>query len=274
MNCVFGIFDVLGFTSFCENCEPHAAEKVLKIIDDFETEIPRLVWQHFDPANQAPQDKKDMVTSRLRWLTFSDTVFVAMPLEADDQPDTVKFNLIFFTMLVAYINRRMFEIGLPMRGAIHVGEVTVSRRCFAGKAIVEAHRLSEKVQVATTVVSEAANAFFIQTCPSGTGLNTFFKSAVIECDLPTKTSGMERIKTLCWFFLHLGHLPPFIIPADLKVYITEKFTEHGKVLVDEAKNKVANTEKLFRDWIAVNKLDYHELSLKFPPTSPSLNPKV
>jgi len=150
----------------------------------------------------------------------------------------------------------------------------ISRRCFAGKAIVEAHRLSEKVQVATTVVSEAANAFFIQTCPSGTGLNTFFKSAVIECDLPTKTSGMERIKTLCWFFLHLGHLPPFIIPADLKVYITEKFTEHGKVLVDEAKNKVANTEKLFRDWIAVNKLDYHELSLKFPPTSPSLNPKV
>jgi len=84
----------------------------------------------------------------------------------------------------------------------------------------------------------------------------------------------EDRNTLCWFFLHLGHLPPFIIPADLKVYITEKFTEHGKVLVDEAKNKVANTEKLFRDWIAVNKLDYHELSLKFPPTSPSLNPKV
>lgn len=70
MNCIFGIFDVLGFKSFCENCEPQAAEKVLKIIDDFETEIPRLVWQHFDPDNQAPQDKKDMVTSRLRWLTF------------------------------------------------------------------------------------------------------------------------------------------------------------------------------------------------------------
>jgi len=265
MNCIFGIFDVLGFTSFCENCELSAAESVLKIIDDFETEIPRLVWQHFDPDNQVPQDKKDMVTSRLRWLTFSDTVFMAMPQESADQPDTVKFNLLFFTMLVAYINRRMFEIGLPMRGAIHVGNVTVSRRCFAGKAIVEAHRLGEKVQVATTVVSEAANAFFIQTCPPGTGLNTFFKSAIIECDLPTKTSGMEKIKTLCWFFLHLGHLPPFKIPADLTDYITEKFIAHGKVLEGEAKSKVANTEKLFRDWIAANKLDYHELSLNFPP---------
>ena len=265
MNCIFGIFDVLGFTSFCENCEPQAAEKVLKIIDDFETEIPRLLWQHFDPDNQAPQDKKDMVTSRLRWLTFSDTVFMAMPLEADDQPDTVKFNLLFFTMLVAYINRRMFEIGLPMRGAIHVGNVTVSRRCFAGKAIVEAHRLGERVQLAATVISEAANAFICQACPPATGFHGFFQSLIFECDLPTKPSGTERIKTLCWFFLHLGHLPPFEIPKDLTAYITEKFTEHGKVLGDEAKSKVANTEKLFQDWKAANHREYHELSLKFPP---------
>lgn len=189
---------------------------------------------------------------------------MAMPLETDDKPDTVKFNLIFFTMLVAYINRRMFEIGLPMRGAIHVGETTVSQRCFAGKAVVEAHELGEKVQVAATVVSEAANAFFIQTCPPGTGLNTFFKSAIIECDLPTKTSGAEKIKTLCWFFLHLGHLPPFVIPADLTTYITEKFTAYGKVLEGDAKSKVANTEKLFRDWKAANHREYHELLLKVP----------
>lgn len=255
---------MLGFTSFCENCEPQAAEKVLKIIDDFETEIPRLVWQKLDPENKTPQDKKDMVTSRLRWLTFSDTVFMAMPLEADDKAATVKFNLIFFTMLVAYINRRMFEIGLPMRGAIHVGEVTISKRCFAGRAIVEAYRLGEKVKVAATVVSEAANAFIIKTCPPGTGFNTFFKSAIIECDLPTKPSGTERIKTVCWFFLHLGHLPSFEIPADLTAYITDKFTAYGKVLEGDAKSKVGNTEKLFRDWKAANHQEYHELLLKVP----------
>lgn len=43
MNCIFGLFDVLGFTSFCENCDFTNAERVLKVMDDFETEIPEIV---------------------------------------------------------------------------------------------------------------------------------------------------------------------------------------------------------------------------------------
>ncbi len=44
MNCIFGLFDVLGFTSFCENCDLQKAEEVLKIMDDFDTDIPKMVW--------------------------------------------------------------------------------------------------------------------------------------------------------------------------------------------------------------------------------------
>jgi hypothetical protein len=119
MNCIFGLFDVLGFTSFCENCNFHNAESVLKTMDDFETEIPEILLDGLDANNNTPQGKKEQVKSRLKWLTFSDTIFVAMPIDLSVQPDTLKFNLIFFTILVAYINRRMFEIGLPVRGAVH-----------------------------------------------------------------------------------------------------------------------------------------------------------
>jgi hypothetical protein len=95
MKCVFGIFDILGFTSFCRNCEPQMAEAVLKILDELEIEIPRQLWLQFDPENKIPPEKKELVTNRLRWLIFSDTILVAMPLEDSAHPDTLKFNLLF-----------------------------------------------------------------------------------------------------------------------------------------------------------------------------------
>jgi hypothetical protein len=256
MNCIFGLFDVLGFSGFCENCDPHNAEKVLKIMDDFETDIPKMVWAKFDPDNSAPQEKKDLVTSRLRWLIFSDTIFVAMPI---DDPDELKFNLFFFTLLAAFINRRMFEIGLPLRGAVHIGDVIISKRCFAGKAIVDAHRLGQKVQIAGTVISEQANAFIFNA-------GSMISNLIIECDVPTGTKRLLKIlwcnssrkmKTLCWFYLQLGPNDRFNIPSDLNRFIIDKFTAHGKKLSSNKERiKVSNTEKLFADWKAANHLQY------------------
>src|ERR1700722_17864863 len=165
MNCIFGIFDVLGFTSFCESCDFQNAEKVLKIMDDFETEIPDILLVGLDTKNSIPQEKAEIVKRRLRWLTFSDTIFVAMPYDLSAHPDTLKFNLVFFTILTAYINRRMFEIGLPVRGALHMGDVLISKRCFAGKAIVEAYKLAKKFQIAGTVISEQINTFIFNQFP-------------------------------------------------------------------------------------------------------------
>jgi hypothetical protein len=105
MNCIFGLFDVLGFTSFCENCESDSAEKVMKIMDEFETEIPEIFLHSLDTKNNAPQEKIDLLKSRLRWLTFSDTIFVAMPIESSDHPDAIKFNEISsrFWLLISIV---------------------------------------------------------------------------------------------------------------------------------------------------------------------------
>ena len=121
------LYDVLGFTSFCENCDFQNAERVLKIMDDFEAVIPEILLHDLDARKNVTQDKIDLIKNRLKWLTFSDTIFVAMPFEPSDHPNAVKFNLIFFMILAAYINRRMFEIGLPVRGTVHVGDVTSGR---------------------------------------------------------------------------------------------------------------------------------------------------
>src|ERR1039457_912265 len=146
MNCIFGLFDILGFTSFCEHCDAHNAETVFKIMDDFETEIPKMVSAGLDINNSIPPEKMEMVTSRLRWLVFSDTVFVAMPFDLSDHPDTLRFNLIFFTILVAHINRRMFEIGLPVRGAVHVAMFFWVKDASRGKHLWKHLTLVKKIR--------------------------------------------------------------------------------------------------------------------------------
>ena len=237
-------------------------------MDDFEIDVPKMVWPQLDPDNNAPFEKKEMVTGRLRWLIFSDTVFVAMPFDLSAHPDTSKFNLIFFAILVAHINRRMFEIGLPVRGAIHVGDVLLGKKCFAGKPLVEAFRLAKKFQVAAAVISEQANTFIFNRFSDSTGFQMMFKNLIIECDVPTGTkqlsnsiwtSASEKMKTLCWFYLQIGWAGRFTIPSDLNRFIIEKFTAHGKkVSGEKEKMKVINTEKLFNDWKAANRRDYQK----------------
>jgi hypothetical protein len=268
MNCIFGIFDVLGFTSFCENCDFHSAERVLKVMDDFETETPETLLQRLDVRDNTPQDKKELLKNRLRWLTFSDTIFAAMPVDLQAHPNTLKFNLIFFTLLVAYMNRKMFEIGLPVRGAVHIGDVIVSKRCFAGKAVVEAYDLGKKCQVAATVVSDEAHAFLFKTFSEPKGFHFLYSNSIVECDVPTGTrqlpnslcvSSSEKMKTLCWFYLELGRMERFAIPSDFGGFVRGKFTAHGKKLSGEREiMKAVNTEKLFRDWQAASKRQYHE----------------
>ena len=268
MNYIFGLFDVLGFTSFCENCDSRDAERVLKMMDDFETEIPEILLHELDAKNDTPQEKIDLLKNRLKWLTFSDTIFVAMPLELSGHPDAVKFNLIFFTILAAYINRKMFEIGLPVRGAIHVGDVLISKRCFAGKAVMEAHRLSAKCQVAATVVSNETHELLFKIFSEPKGYHFMYKDSIVECDVPTGTAQLskllvgnssEKMKTLCWFFLEMGRIKRFEIPPDFNAYVHEKFTAHGKKLSgDKETMKAFNTAKLFQDWKATSNGQYRQ----------------
>lgn len=191
-----------------------------------------------------------------------------MPFDVPGDRDELKFNLIFFTLLVAYINRRMFEIGLPIRGAIHIGDVVLGKRSFAGKAVMDTHRLAGKCQVAGTVVSPEAHTFILDTFSEPKGYHFMYMDVMVETDIPTGTKQLsklivgydsEKMNTLCWFYLQMGQKERFVIPSDLNRYITEKFSAHEK-RVDDAgvKMKIFNTEKLFRDWQAALKLKYQQ----------------
>ncbi len=162
----------------------------------------------------------------------------------------------------------MFEIGLPLRGAIHIGDVTLSKRCFAGKVVVDAHRLSEKCQLAGTIVSDEAHKFIFSVFNEPQGYHLMYSHLIIECDIPTGTrqvsqslSGNDshKMKTLCWFFIEMGQIGRFVIPSDFDTYVREKFTAHGKKLPDGKEiMKAFNTARLFEHWAATSNMQYHQ----------------
>ena len=241
-------------------------------MDDFETEVPEIVFEGLS-VNNIPKDSKELLLKRLKWLVFSDTIFVAMPLDRTTNTDGLKFDLIFFGTLAAYINRRMFEIGLPVRGAIHVGDVILSKKCFAGKAVVDAHKLAQRCQIAGTIVSQDAYNYIFNVFAEPKGFHFLFAHLIVECDVPVGVSQVseslvsvssEKMKTLCWFYLQLPHIRRFDVPLDFNRFVAEKFTEHGKKLsgVKECL-KAVNTEKLFKDWQTTSRAQgEHFLNLK------------
>ncbi len=275
MNYIFGIFDVLGFTSFCENCDSRSAEGVLKIMDEFETTLPEAFFHALDESGKVSQDKKESVTRRLTWLTFSDTIFVAIPFDQSVPSNTQSFNMVFFVALVILINRRMFELGLPLRGSVHIGEAVVSKRCFAGKAIVDAFNRSKDCQVAATVVSDEAHVFMLKVL-ANTKLSYMVSDSIVECDIPTRTKKVsqsifgyttKKMKTLNWFGLEFGK-ERFAIPSDLSLFVRERFTAHGKRLSGEKEiMKAVNTENLFRYWQCALALCGRQLLSILPPNS-------
>jgi hypothetical protein len=150
----------------------------------------------------------------------------------------------------------MFEIGLPVRGCVHLGEVFLGKRSFAGKAIADAYEFGQQPQAAVTVVSSEASSFLLHAFSNRGGFREMFENMIVECEIPTKNNPSEKFKTLCWFYLNLGRANPFDIPDDLNKFITEQFTALGKTLEEKDKAKITNTEKLFKDWKAANHLNY------------------
>ena len=268
MNCIFGFFDVLGFTSFCEHCDLNSTEHVLKVIDEFETEIPATLIRALDVQGNVPEDKKELLKNRLKWLTFSDSVFVAMQIDRTTNTEGRKFDLIFFMLLIAYINRRMFELGLPLRGTVHIGDVLVSKRCFAGKPVVVAHQLSAKCEVAAAIISDAAYAFISETFADAGPVRSMISNLMVECDVPIKNDQhlkgvfhvpSQRMKTLCWFYLEMGVNDKFVVPPDLGAFVRAKFTAHGKKLLGHNEQmKAFHTEALFHVWRAASDKQYRE----------------
>ena len=231
------LFDVLGYTSLAENAEiDYAVHVVLDLLtkmpDEVAAETVRLATD--EGVRKALSGFFDMV---LRFV-YSDTVVLSL------SPPLGKQSALWFLFLhmCALFQARMFENGLPVRGAIAVGPQYVSDKCFVGKAIVDAYNLARRTDWSGCVLHPSAVALLEQLReppvddPQGYA-NIVFGTVVQKYLVPMKAGDSERLYCVNWPRTVKG-----LSAVNVRQLVIESFQKHSKDLTPREHTKLTNTE--------------------------------
>lgn len=207
-------FDVLGFKSLLEN---NKVGQAISIIREVLVGVPKELELTLKPlgiVNPAFVPKH---------LVFSDSILIYAPVETSEPLVTC-----FFVSFCREILARLFDNGLPLRGAIAVGEYYVEDYCFAGKPIVEAHELGDLLQLSGCALAANARKHILGDK----------ESAEIFFEYPAPLKGGEKEDLFM-----LNFRPSFSREAlaDTRSFVEHQFSAHKKPKGDGVDEKIHNT---------------------------------
>jgi hypothetical protein len=234
-----GAFDVLGFKSFClNNTDEETADTVLRIIDLVPEAMPGFLCHMLARTDKAHDAARKHI-SHIRWSVFSDTIVAAM--QVDDK--TTNDDVTLYLAACAFLNRIMFERGLPLRGAICSGNFVMGNRCIAGRTLVESLDKANGLEAACTVLSDEVWASLEDRFAEETVMNHIMRDILKRRPVPVKKRGtvnMSVLNWLCW------NTPSGSNPTGSLDEVLNAFLAHGKEVNESVMVKVRNTAELFK----------------------------
>lgn len=233
--------DILGYQSFLENNESASATReVLRVLNGIgKIAETSFLKEYFD---NDPEFYNKKISPYLRWLVFSDTILLTASIPKDAK--AAKKATLWLAVLehTAEVSRRLFDFGLPVRGAITYGKFMVDRACFAGRPIVEAHQVSSKIDLAACVFSDASKQE-LERVDSEVDFNGQLSQRVaIPYLVPFKDGTARKFLTINPF----GASDRCGIPSDISQAVATCFWKHDKDLSPCAYPKMKNTELFLR----------------------------
>ena len=240
---LIGFFDILGYQNLLENNSSKAvAEKVIPIFSNIDTEIKDSLKNKYRPLfeqhlkTDPPIDIDDLIKdifNGFHWLIFSDTILLSMPIESGKNDLKIAA---FFASCSRLMNK-MFDEGLPLRGAIDFGDYYIEKNCFAGETIVEAYKLSNLIELSACVLSTKCRDKFSTGWNDSELFKEFYKMNFVDYLIPTKLG--ENI------YSSLMHTPTKLDSMNIKEAVYNSFWAHNKIISKQTINKVNNTEQWF-----------------------------
>ena len=143
----------------------------------------------------------------------------------------------------------MFDQGLPIRGAISFGKYFCHENCLAGKAVVEAHELEQRINLSGAVLHESAEREFRQ---ANSRFFQIWRRDIRLHDsvpLPCARKGTSNKRLV----LNQWALRDHHDNDDIAQLAAEAFWKHGKDIDDGAAQKLRNTEMLLRFVVATKR---------------------
>jgi hypothetical protein len=246
MKGLIAFLDILGYQSFLENNS--ATESALKVLE-MVTTLPKDT--HTQVAQEWSANKLDKsITDSLQHVIFSDTIVLLIPFEKDEKKAVQAVT--YMVTLAGVLAAKMFDAGLPIRGAIHQGEFIVKDSCFAGTGIVEAYRLCSRLDFSGLVLGEEIMARFAenQTSKQPFLSKPLYDRLFVPILSPLKSSKNgeseeRRLTHMNWLTFTGGALREHL-ESDLIQCVMTRFWAHGKDCPAAVDGKIRNTCKIMR----------------------------
>jgi len=208
-------FDILGFKSLLR---ANTLKESLAIIDN----------SFIKALTETERIHKNL--SRLKTFVISDSILVALPMEQAQSAANEAY-VYLFCSFCQFLMLYLFYEGLPIRGAIAVGEFHIrnenNKIIFAGKPIVDACEMANAIDLSACVIVPASESNVLSQVTTdlfrihATPRKAFPKSELYLLKYGVKDHPFAREK------------------------IIEMFNAHGKHLDQSSLSKVNNTIDFF-----------------------------
>lgn len=246
MKGIIAFLDILGYQSFLENNS--ATDSALKVLD-MVTKLPKDT--HTEMSQGWNASKLDSsITDSLQHVIFSDTIVLLIPFDKDEKNAIPA--IIYMVTLSGVLAAKMFNAGLPIRGAIHQGEFVVKDSCFAGTGIVEAYRLCSRLDFSGLVLGDDIHTRLAKNQAANPPLMSQknYDKLLVPILSPlksTKSGELEerRLTHVNWLSFTGGALRKHL-ESDLIQCVMSRFWAHGKDCPAAVDGKIRNTCKMMR----------------------------
>ena len=232
-----GFFDILGYQNLLERNEPEViAQDVLPLLLNIKTQAIELLKDIYSELRKSGQHNEisDIFESRgksIEWLVFSDTVLLT--LDIDESSLVCKMACwLNFLAVTLILMKELFMAGLPLRGAIDYGKFFIDGNCFAGRTIVEAHRLGGQLELSACVLTDHAAKIF-RSIPMLYDL--LYGKMIVEYLVPMK-SGEQHMSAVAATVAGTDN-------PDIHSEVMKSFWKNKKDISHSATVKAQNTEQ-------------------------------
>ena len=191
---------------------------------------------------------------RIKWLVFSDTILVTLTcIDDKDEPALQKgIDWLCFIPIMNALYCHLFDKGLPIRGAITFGKYLIINHCFAGRAILDAYRVGQSLDLSAITFHQNALAEIKKQMLDKDELLLNNYTVKYLTPLRQKVEEQQLLTPLRQKVEEQQLLLPSLFGlrkinnSDVRQLIANSFQQHNKCITSKAVSKLDNTEHFFR----------------------------
>jgi hypothetical protein len=236
---LLAFFDILGYQNFILHSSIQQSAWIIhEVILKMPSLVRKAVIDKYSSVDRTFAEELEKCMSKP--VIISDSIVWGFSFNPS-LIERIQVQWLVFIEACCYLQRQMFDQGLPLRGAISYGEYFIEEGCLAGKPVVEAHDVGNKLDLVGCALTLQAEKELPQRLDCGIDA---FAGLVTDYAAPLKSFKPQNMKLLNWAFPGGTLLEPF--GEDIRSRIIEACSKHGKQISSDVYPKVNNTEALLK----------------------------